>query len=290
MPVGFVPGTTIHDDRRVSKELEAGTTYHVSPSGNDSSDGLSWLTAKLTIAGAQAVAVAGDRILIAPGDYAEAVTIVKDNITFVGCGSRGSVAIAPGGNGIAVLIDGTTASGRVEEVTLINIGGEGAGTGGGLHVKGNIRRLRFQGCKFEGGAFGAKLESTAAGSVGDIIFRDCEFAWTTTGLAILASGGGNPVTQVNLEHCWFHNCTADGLKSTVVAITNLRLLGCTFDDLEDGTAPTGKYVDAQVAATTGVLAGCYFPVAVNGAKVLVAATTIVLGCAFTGGFNTAAPT
>lgn len=244
----------------------------------------------LTIQAAHDAASAGDRILVAPGDYEETVTITKDNLTFVGAGARGSVSVAPGGNGIAWVIDGTTASGRVEEVEFHNIGGEGAGTGGGIHIKGNIRRIRAYECKFEGGAFAAKLESTAAGSVADVQFRDCEFAWTTTGVSILASGGGDPVTQLDFIECWWHNCVADGVKGTVVAAVNIHLHECRFDDLEDGTAPTGKYVDLQVAGTTGTLTGCYFPVAVNGAKVIVAATCVVLGCWFTGGANTAAPT
>lgn len=272
-------------------EQNAGTDRYVNGStGAANNDGLSFGTAYLTIQAAVNAAAAGDRILIAPGDYAEAVTITKDNLTFIGQGSRGSVSVAPGGNGIAWLIDGTTAAGRVEEVRFINIGGEGAGTGGGLHVKGNIRRLRFEACKFEGGAFGVKLESTAAGSVGDLVFRDCEFAWTTTGLSILSSGGGDPVTQVLVDYSWFHNCSADAIKSTVTAPANLWINATRFDDNEAGTAPTGLYIDAQVANTSGTVTGCSFPVAVNGGKVLVAATCIVLGCFFTGGVNTTAPT
>ncbi len=265
-----------------------GATWYVDAAAPAGGDGQSFDTAKTTIQGAVDAAAAGDRILIAAGDYVEAVTITKDNLSLYGVGARGSIAIAPGGNGIAVLIDGTDS--RVEEVHLVNIGGEGAGTGGGLHVKGNIRRIRLDACKFEGGAFGAKLESTAAGSVADVIFRDCEFAWTATGVSILSSGGGDPVTQVHFEDCLWHNCSADCLKSTVSAPTNLTVSGCRFDDDEAGTAPTGKYIDAQVANTSGIVTGCYFPAAINGAKVLVAATCIVLGCWFTGGANTAAPT
>lgn len=272
--------------------LDFGATLFVdAAAGDDDFDGRTAYRPKATINGALAAAVANDVILVAPGDYDEAVVITKDNITIKGAGSRGSVAVAPSAsNAIAILIDGTTSSGRVEEVHLENIGGEGNGTGGGLHVKGNIRRIRAKGCKFEGGAFAGKLESTAAGSVADCSFEDCEFAWATTGLAILSSGGGDPVTQTRLAECWFHNTTADGLKSTVSAPANLWLHACRFDDDEAGTAPTGLYVDAQVAGTSGTLTGCYFPVAVNGAKVLVAATCIVLGCWFTGGANTTAPT
>ena len=288
--VGLVSRSILESD--ISDHPPANVWY-VDGALSVAGDGKSWNSAFRTIQAAHDAALAGDRVLIAPGDYDETVTITKDNLTFKGMGARGAVAVAPSAaNGIAWVIDGTTATGRVEEVQLINVGGEGGGTGGGLHVKGNVRRFRATGCKFEGGAFGAKIESTGADplTVGDTIIRDCEFAWTDRGIDIVVSGAGDPVTQLRVEYCWFHNCAADGIRAITVHTTNLQVIGCQFDDDEAGTAPTGLYIDAQVASTTGIIAGCYFPVAVTGSKVLVAATTIVLGCYFTGGLNTTAPT
>jgi hypothetical protein len=207
------------------------------------------------------IASAGDTIYIEPGDYAETVTISTDNLTLIGTGQRGSVAVAPAGaNDIAVVIDGTT-SGRVEEVTLINIGGEGAGTGGGLHVKGDIRRFSAYGCKFEGGTFGLKLESTAAGAIADSRFEDCEFVWTGTGVHITASGGGDPVTQSYFRDCVFHNNTARMMLSDVSHTTGLIVKDSIFSLEEDASQPTSEFVKVDVASSEGLFAGNYFALA-----------------------------
>lgn len=218
---------------------------------------------------------AGDTLYIEPGDYDEAISIVTDNLTLIGIGSRGAVAIAPSAaNGIAVLIDGTGAGGRVEEVTLINIGGEGKGTGGGLHVKGNIRRLRFAGCKFEGGTFGAKFESTANGSVGDVIADDCEFAWTTSGVHITASGGGDPVTNLWLRHCTWHDCSAEWILSDVAHTTGLQVLAGVFAKEEDASAPVAGQIDVAVASSEGIFADCIFDLATMAIATLIIAAGI----------------
>src|SRR3990167_1523812 len=106
-------------------------------------------------------AVSRDLCIIGPNPdgYDEAVVLPAgaNNLTIVGMGNRGAVAIAPSAaNSVALTVNGD------------------GGTRGGLHVKGNIRRVRVYGCKFEGGAFAAKLESTVNGSIGDTIFDDVE--------------------------------------------------------------------------------------------------------------------
>lgn len=222
-------------------------------------------------------ASAGDVIYIDAGDYDEAVTITTDNLTLVGIGSRGAVAIAPSAaNAKAITIDGTAS--RIEEVTLVNIGGEGNGTGGGLHVKANIRRLRFAGCKFEGGVFGAKLESTAAGSVGDVIFDDVEFAWTTTGLHLTASGGGDPVTNVQVRRSLFHNNTGRCILSDVAHTTDLTVSDCIFAGDEAAAAPTNEFVKVDVASTSGLFARNSFYLATMAvAKLAIAAGVLWVG-------------
>lgn len=217
-----------------------------------------------TIQSAVNAAAAGDIIYIDAADYDEQVSITKDNLTLVGLGSRGAVAIAPSAaNGIAITVDGTGAGGRVEEVTLINIGGEGNGNGGGIHVKGNIRRLRAYSCKFEGGVFANKLESTGADplTVADSRFEDCEFAWTTTGFDIVVSGAGDPVTQTLLRHCLFHNCSGKWLRALTVHTTGLWVYDCIFAREEDASAPVASSIDVQIANSEGIFAGNYFALA-----------------------------
>lgn len=275
--------------------VQPGAVLHVNGSnGSDSNEGRSWDDAKATIQAAVDAAAAGDRILIAPGDYVEAVTITKDNLTLIGVGGRGSVSVAPtASNATGILIDGTTASGRVEEVTLIDIGAAGVGTGVGLHVKGNIRRFTAKGCKFEaetgGASASARLESTAAGSVGDSCFEDCEFAWGDTALHFKVSGGGDPVTQTRVRDCLFHNYATVGLNVDTTHTTDLWAEDCTFGRKEDGTEPT-DYVLASVASTTGFFSGNRFATATNATGVLtIAAGVIWAANATEAGWSTARP-
>lgn len=231
-----------------------------------------------TIQAAIDAAAAGDIILIEPGDYNEALSVTKDNLTFIGLGPPGSVAVAPSAaNAVAWTIDGTGAGGRVEEVALYNVGGEGNGTGGGLHLKGNIRRFRAQDCKFEGGAFGAKLESTGADplTVADTRFENCEFSWTTTGLHLSVTGAGDPVTQTFLRGCLFHNCSSEWILSDGAFTTGLWVRGCVFAREEDASAPVAGQLDVAVAGSEGIFANNYFALATMASATLVIAAGIL---------------
>ena len=254
-------GVVIHD----------GVPRHINPFGK-----IRRVRSTGTIAAAIAAAAAGDVIYIEEGDYDEQVSITKDNLTLVGIGGRGAVAIAPSGaNKTAITIDGSGAGGRVEEVTLINVGGEGDGTGAGLHVKSDTRRIRAYGCKFEGGTSAVKLESDATGSVGDVILDDCELAWATDLLRLTVSGAGDPVTNVQVRRCLFHNMAANGVIGITVHTTGFQMHDCVMDREEDGTAPTGKYIDLAVASSSGIITRCSFPHATNASAVLSIAAGIL---------------
>lgn len=198
----------------------------------------------------------GDAVIVCPGSYDEAVTVTKSSFSIVGLGGRGNAGIAPSAtNGVALTIDGTAA--RTSDVTLVNVGCEGNGTGGGLYVFGNIRRIRVEGCKLEGGAFGAKFESTAAGSVADTRITDSELAWTTTGIHITVTGGGDPVTQTYIAGNHFHDTADQAILSDLVHTAALWIYDNKFSGNEDGTEPANDYVEASVADSTGEVAGNY---------------------------------
>lgn len=219
-------------------------------------------------------AVAGDIIAIEPGEYDEAVVITKNNLVIVGLGVEGAVAVAPSASdGIAWTIDGT-AGARVKEVGLVNLGGEGNGNGGGLHIKGDIRRIRLAGGKYEGGTFGMKLESTAQGSVGDIRMRKTELGWTTRGLHITASGGGDPVTNVRGHKLLLHNCSAKWILSDVAHTTGLWITKTYFAKEEDASAPVAGQLDVAVASSEGLFAGNYFDLDTMAVATLVIAAGI----------------
>lgn len=230
-----------------------------------------------TIQTAIDAAESGDVIYIeANGDdtaFEEALTITKSNLTLVGIGGRGSVSIAPGGNGVALTIDGSAA--RRTDITLINLGLEGAGTGGGLHVKGNVRRVRAYGCKIEGGANALRLESTAAGAISDSLFQDCEICWSTDLVSIEATGGGDPVTQTRIKSCHLHNMSARGIHVDTVHTTDLWIDDCTVAGEEDGTLPTDELVKADVASTTGMISNCRFAIPTNAAADLAIAAGVL---------------
>lgn len=202
------------------------------------------------------VASRGDVIRIFPGEYDETVSVKTSNIILVGMGGRGSVAVAPSeANGTALTVDGDTD--QVTDVTLINLGLEADGTGSGLHLKGDVRRVRAYGCKIEGGTDSLKLESTANGALADNRFEDCEIAWGTNGVHITASGAGDPVTQTVIRGCLFHNQTTDVIKTSVSHTVDLWLYDNVFAAQEDGTEPT-QYLDIDEASTTGIVAGNKF--------------------------------
>ena len=257
---------------------QAGTVFYAdTTNGSNSNSGRSLADAKATIDAAEAAMADGDTLLVMPGDYDEAVTITHDNITIIGLGNRGAVAVAPSAvDAVAVTVTGTAAA-RTSNVTLINIGGEGNGTGGGLVVEGNIRRFRAFGCKFEGGAFAAKLNSTAAGSVGDTWLVDNEFAWATTGLHLSVTGGGDPVTQTYVKDNLFHNITADGVLADGSFSTDIWLRDNLFGAQEDGTEMT-QYLDIDVASTTGLVTGNRFATTIfSTAKFGIAAGVLFVG-------------
>lgn len=303
MAIAFpsLPGNLDQTARDISRRVDAnspGEEWFVKPTGSDQNNGTGgWSDAKLTIQAAHDAASAGDNIYVAPGDYAEQVTFTKDNLLLLGVGPFNSCAIAPTGAAkTALTIDGTTGGGRVEEVHVVNMDLAGTTTGSGLYAKGNIRRLEVDACLMEGGTGGtaAKLESTGGDplTVADTRFRDCEFTLADRGLDVVVSGAGDPVTQTFLKRCHFSNHATDGIRVATVPTKNLRVLDCTFEDGEDGTAPTNSYIDAAVAATTGLIARTVFPSAINGGKVKVNADGLlrVRGSYFSGGINTAQPT
>lgn len=270
-----------------------GNTWYVNPNGVGVRDGKTFENGYATIQTAIDAASSGDLILVAPGDYDETVTITKDNLTVIGTGARTAVSIAPStSNANAVVVDGTTANGRIEEVTLVNLNGDANGTGIGCLVKGNIRRFNSINCKWEAGdttGTGVRLESTGEGSIGDVLIQGGEICWAATGLSIDVSGGGDPATEIFVEDVRFHNIHANHVINASATTHIVELYECRFFPLEAGTAPTGLYVDLRAGTSVGGVNDCYFPVASNGGKVLVDADVKVLS-RFTDGFNTTAPT
>lgn len=279
--------------------------------GNDLRSGLKSTEPLKTIQKAIDKAKSGDVIMIAPKGgtseddvvgYDETVSILptggKDGklsrLTLIGAGPRGSVFIeasAAGAEGMQV---------KANDVTLVNIGVAGNSTADyALNVNGTKpgsikfgKRFRAFGCKFElgdGTGPAVLLDGSADYQVGDALFYDCEFAWAGTGVKFDDSAYGFP-TQIFVKKSHFHNIATAGLGVAAGGLVkNLLLEGCTFDNKEDGTAPT-DYILLSDNGNTGLIVGNYFATATNAASVLTIGTGLKWGPNGTeAGWSTARP-
>lgn len=243
-----------------------GKVWHVKTDGLNTYHGRNWDGAVKTIQKAVDLASDGDFILVAAGAYDETVTVDKA-VMIKAIGPRGSTFIEPsaaGAEGMSVIAD---------DVTLVNIGVDGDDTADyALRVGSQTvspARFRAYGCKFElgGGAAAAVILKGA----GDVRFKDCEFAWAGKGLTFDDNDNGF-VTQVYAEDCVFHNiATASVTVETDGLVKNLNMLRCTFDNNENGVAPT-DYILLSSNDHTGVIAGCTFATATNATSVLTIGT------------------
>lgn len=236
----------------------------------------------------------GMSIYIAPGQYNEAVTIPagKSNISLIGVGGRGAAYIeTETTNGVAL-------TNHAADVTVMNLGLDGDGTGAGLINTG--ARFRAYGCKIEGDDIACQMTmgtvaQIAAGTKGkgsDCLLDDCEFAWATTGMLLTASDYG-AVTQLRVRKSLFHNHSAASVEESGGTVSiryrNLRIDECVFEQLEDGTIPT-KFISLNDDnGNKGIVARCTFPTAINSGKNLVSTGLLWTSNFHTGGISTAQP-
>lgn len=275
--------------------LPAERRFYVSKDGgNDNQDGKSWDTPFLTVQKAidKLVGGKGEWIFVGPGEYDEAVTIKdKSMISIYGVGPEGSVFIKPSAaNSTALTINGskTALADTLTDIALINLGCEGKGTGGGLYVQNNVLRVRIQRGKYEGGAFGVKLEGPASGGgfnggVGDIRIEEAELAWTEDALYLKGTGDFS-ISQVRLLNCLLHGFSSRGVRSDGQKLLDLWILGNYFDRQEDDSEPTNEYILADVASSTGLVANNHFPAAAASAKISLATGVRKAGNAYTDGW------
>lgn len=215
----------------------------------------------------------GSRILVAPGSYAETVTIPRtvSNVTIQGLGGKGAAAIAPSTAAAKALVN------SADDVTLINMDLAG-NTSATSAVISSGSRLRLIGCKLEGvdtsGAAltlapgsAAAVTAGTAGNCGDIEIDDCTFCWSKNGIELKASDYGVPTQVVIRQGTQFHNIDGTCILATpgafgVGCVRNLEVTNCVFDRMEDGTKPS-DFVKVDGAADTGVFSMNTFAIATN---------------------------
>jgi hypothetical protein len=250
---------------------------------DDAHDGKSWAQAFETVQAAVDAASAGAKIYIAPAEYDENVTVAKARLMLIGSGPHGATRItglAPNGTGITI--------NGVNEVALVNLNVSGRGTGAGLKLMGQIRRVSAEVCRFAGGADGLLVAASAGGQVVDARFDDCRFEGTN-GVHFTA-GGGDPASQIYFKGCDFQYCSGRSLFMDGIHVTGLFVQGCHFLPEEDGTPPATKWITANFTGSTGMISGCFIAdTAHASASIELAAGVLYVGNATEEGINTARP-
>jgi hypothetical protein len=84
-------------------------TRYVSKTGSNTPPYATPETAAATIQVAVVLSNPGDRVLLAPGEYEESVTLTREGISLVGAGSDSSRIIVPPGEAVGVLAEGRSA-------------------------------------------------------------------------------------------------------------------------------------------------------------------------------------
>jgi hypothetical protein len=266
---------------------------------NDGNDGLGTASPLATIQRAVNIALPNSVILVAPGSYAETVTIAHGAgpLTIVGLGNRGDAGIAPTTAAAKGLVNNSN------DITLINLGVAGHSTATSALIN-TGSRLSLIGCKLEGVDTSGAALTTGPGSVaavaahtagnsGDILVQDCEFAWSFNGLELKTSDYGTP-TQIYVKDCRFQNVSSTCVIGTpgafgIDSVRNLEVTNCVFDRMEDGTKPS-DFVNVNGATDTGVFATNSFAIATNAAADLkVGAKVLWVANATEAGFSVARP-
>ena len=282
-------------------------TLWVDPvNGDNGRSGRSMTNALATITKALTLVKTGDFILCLPGQYDESPTISRTDseddalsrLTIIGLGGRGAAFIEPSTEDA----DGLTV--HADDVTLINLGVAAEDeTAGNYALTVTGTRFRAYGCKFEGGEQQVRIgpgtvAQEAAGTHGrgaDSLFDDCELCWGTYGFVVVCTDYG-AVTQIVVKGSRFHNivtaCVFEVVGSggaAAVLFRNFQIHNCVFDDNEGGAAPT-FYVDLNGDnGNDGIVAGNYFPTAIDSGTNLVSTAMHWIGNYHTGGIGAAQP-
>lgn len=255
-----------------------GVNRHVKVGGNDGLDGLSWDTAVATVTKAIDLATAGrgDQIHIRPGDYDEAeIDVNKADLAIIGHGANGAVGITPSSGINAMKI-------TANDVVLRNIRIEGVNDSDyGLSIgdfSNTVLGVRVVGCLLRNGSHATNPAVLIHGA-GDLYVVGCDIAWAGIGIEFKGGSESYP-TQIFILGNKFHNLSVQHLAQRETGgldngkVVNLNLKGNSFDVLEDGTAPTGVWIELDHTGSSGLVEDNSFATATNDIALFVIATHV----------------
>lgn len=260
--------------------------------GSDAHGGRDHISPMKTITKALSMASADDIIMVAPGTYIEAVTVLlaKDGISIVGMGGPGQVIVTPSAT------DATALTVIGDNLTVHNVVFTGKGTGSALINYG--ANTQFKGCRFTGGTIGAVLiKATVAqalthGSGERFKAIECEFDSAATGITLNGTDAG-ALDDPHFIGCHFHDHSAAAFEEAGGTASDrwdgLRIHDCLFSRVLAGTEPT-KYISLDDDnGNSGVVSNCVFPTALAGGLNLVSTLCIWVSNSHTGGLSNGQP-
>lgn len=208
---------------------------YVSKSGNDSNDGLSWSTAKLTISAANTAAGSNEAISlirIGAGTFSENFTVSKTGLTFQGIGFPTIVtASVAAGSSVIVPLSNT----RLLDMAITN-------TGTGAAVYGfNVSNIEMGRCKLTGQSDGIIFVATEVHA--GLWVHECEVYGTFDAAAL--SG----MTGVLVENSY---AFSDGTYDTGAPLAGIGGIGITAVSGVGGTGIVRNcIIECVVDATNG---------------------------------------
>jgi len=228
-------------------------TYYVCTNGNNSADGLSWATAKLSIhAAVQAASTAGDTVILSNGTYVLTNTVnIAQAITVRSVENDFSTVLISGGGTYRGFY--VTAAATLQGLTISNCVGSGSGVHGGgvrMTAAGFVTNCLFVDNLASGaGCWGGGLGLTAAARVSSCFF-------VTNQVDNRGGGGVFSTIPFTLENCVFSNNVINGsggyggggvaLYPAVSHSTTMVVWRCSFlDNVTTGGSGAGFYSDAN---------------------------------------------
>lgn len=282
--------------------------FHVAKTGDDANGGLAQqypidlaADAKLTIAGALAVAADGDMIVLWPGSYDEAVDFDTANksIHLKGMGNQNECIIALSAGTSCITLEDNCTLENISVVCNTSPVGYGVilgaktnirilgchieGTNDGLFLSGANRRLICRESTFKSG-----YDSVALGTVKGAVFDNCLFqtdgSYGATTSTKALYGGGSRAT--------FNNCVFESTKSSAstgksIAVQSTNdvwvLNSCVIFADTDASGAAGNVVALYNNGGCLTLNGCSLKTTNSGVSSsydiqVVAGSVVVNGC------------